>query len=86
MRGKGLIMTVFNKVFKLTTKPNSSLKISHLYKNQIEILTTKIKYLGRKMTIYDMLLSFLLLRDEFIKKNTSIFSHTAEGKRRGHSY
>jgi len=48
-------MTAFNKVFKSPTKPNSSLKISQLHKNQTKILTITSKILGGKMTIYDML-------------------------------
>jgi len=58
LRGKGLTMIAVNKGFKPPTKPNSSLKISHLHKNQTKILNTKSKIWEGKMTIYDMLLLF----------------------------
>ena len=76
-------MTGLNKVFKLPTKLNSSLKVYHLHKNQTKILTRKSKILPRKMTIYDMRLLFSAAEGRVYKKNMSIFSQTGEGKQRG---
>ena len=73
LRGKGLIIIAFNKVFKPPTKPNSLVKISHLHKNQTKILTTKSKILGRKMTIYDMLLLFSAIEGRFYKEEHEHF-------------
>jgi len=86
LRGKGVTIIASYKVFKPPNKPNSSLKISQLHKNQTKILTKKSKIWEGKWLSMIWLSSFLLLRDEFIKENTSIFSHTFEGKQRGYSY
>ena len=48
LRRKGLVMKAFHKVLKPLKKPSSSLKISHLHKNQTEILITKSKHLGSR--------------------------------------
>ena len=73
LRAKGLTMTLFNKVFKLLLKPNSSIKISHLYKHQTKILIIKSKILGRKMTIYHIILSFSTAEGQVYKEEIEHF-------------
>ena len=83
LRGKGLTMMAFNKGFKPPAKPNSSLKISHLHKNQTKILTTNSKIWEGKMTIYDMLFLFSATEGRVCQEELEYFQpHNREKTKR----